>query len=50
MDDEKYFTYPGNNMSENAGYYSNDKSTRSDNPIYYLIMKKCRFYKKLLVN
>ena len=27
MDDEKYFTFAGDQMPENAGYYSNDKDT-----------------------
>lgn len=29
--DEKYFTFKGENMPGNAGYYSNDKSTCPDN-------------------
>jgi hypothetical protein len=30
MDDEKYYTFSGNNMPENVGYYSKDKSTCPD--------------------
>jgi transposase len=46
MDDEKYFTYAGDNMPGNAGYYTADKSTCPDEVRF---AGKEKFPKKLLM-
>ena len=46
LDDEKYFTFAGDNMPGNAGYYTNDKSTCPDSVRF---AGKEKFPKKVLV-
>ena len=46
LDDEKYFTLAGNNIPENAGYDTNDKSTCLNSVLF---AGKDKLQKKVLV-